>query len=265
MNMCILLPNETLYHFTTFANAIEIVSSHRLRFGDFANTNDIAEINRNIYSMYTEELLHELSKYKFLSFTRDNTKGDRGFAIDSLWGYYAEKGNGVCLAFDKKSLNDCYKQTKGIKMRWKNIHYCSDIRNFHAFEIRNEKEIPQLVKNNSNNFFYTKHAAWKHEREYRLVIKSEESELYLDYKEALKAAIVCLPRVPHNTFSQHPRVIALNKLLNDKTILRYGCSLGNKELSNDEGKSIWSEMHSTEIDVEEIKKVTSQLYPVKSS
>lgn len=57
--------------------------------------NDISESRREIFD---EAAIAELNKYKSLSFTLDKC-GKRGFEIDSLWGYYAEKGNGACVSF----------------------------------------------------------------------------------------------------------------------------------------------------------------------
>lgn len=84
-----------LFHYTTFLSAIKIIASKNILFGDFKNMNDISESRREVFN---EIAIVELCKYKSLSFTFDNSY-KRGFEIGSLWGYYAEKGNGVCLVF----------------------------------------------------------------------------------------------------------------------------------------------------------------------
>ena len=89
-----------LFHYTKFESALKIITTKRLLFGDFSKMNDISESCREVFNELAEE---ELKKYQSLSFTIDK-KGKRAFEIDSLWGYYAEKGNGVCLAFDKKKI-----------------------------------------------------------------------------------------------------------------------------------------------------------------
>lgn len=86
-----------LFHYTRLESALKIITSNTLLFGNFETMNDISEVRREIFD---EKLEKEICLYKSISFTTDQND-PRGFAVDSLWGYYAEKGNGVCLAFDK--------------------------------------------------------------------------------------------------------------------------------------------------------------------
>ena len=54
-----------VYHYTKFENAIKIISSRSLIFGEFGNMNDIAESRREIFgNIPINKINIELSKYK---------------------------------------------------------------------------------------------------------------------------------------------------------------------------------------------------------
>lgn len=89
-----------LFHYTSFLSALKIILSEKLLFGDFKGMNDISESRREVFD---DVAIVELNRYKSISFTKDKRE-KRGFEIDSLWGYYSEKGKGVCLVFNKAKL-----------------------------------------------------------------------------------------------------------------------------------------------------------------
>ena len=89
-----------LFHYTKFDSVLKIISTKKLLFGDFLKMNDISESCREVFNELAED---ELRKFQSLSFTFDK-RSKRAFEIDSLWGYYAEKGNGACLVFDRNRI-----------------------------------------------------------------------------------------------------------------------------------------------------------------
>lgn len=105
---------DRLYHYTTFNNAIKILQSHTLLFGRLKDMNDINELywplafsyqrrheNRNNDDLF-EKMKEDYYKYQQISLTMDGNR--MGFDIPAMWGHYAQKGNGVCLVFDKNKL-----------------------------------------------------------------------------------------------------------------------------------------------------------------
>lgn len=113
---------EKLYHFTTFDTALKIIESNRLRFGRLSNMNDIHEADKIMFidangqainkfpSEVLDALHDEVYKYRQISLTADDRADDKeGFDLHQMWGLYADKGEGVCLVFDRKELvkNSC--------------------------------------------------------------------------------------------------------------------------------------------------------------
>ena len=108
---------KKLYHYTKFDTAIKILESHSLRFGRLHNMNDIHENDKLSYVDTTGTLINsfpsdvldaidcEMAKYRQISLTADDDKQDKlGFDLHQMWGLYADKGQGVCLVFDKDIL-----------------------------------------------------------------------------------------------------------------------------------------------------------------
>ena len=108
---------EKLYHFPSFDTALKIIESNHLRYGRLNNMNDIHENDKIVFvdannhptdkfpSDVLDELYDEIYKYRQISLTADDNEGDKdGFDLHQMWGLYADKGEGVCLIFDKKEL-----------------------------------------------------------------------------------------------------------------------------------------------------------------
>ena len=102
---------EKLYHYTSFESAVKIIESGVMKFSPLQRMNDINEKYRQIYlssqiitnNNFTQvynDCVNILSKFKQISFTCDEQKR-LGFDISAMWGHYAQRGDGVCLLFDK--------------------------------------------------------------------------------------------------------------------------------------------------------------------
>ena len=111
-----------LYHFTKFDTAIKILGSHNLKFGRLHNMNDIHENDKlsyvnlqgNTIQSFQSEILEvidvEMAKFRQISLTIDDEEPKKfGFDLHQMWGLYADKGQGVCLVFDK----DIYEISEG--------------------------------------------------------------------------------------------------------------------------------------------------------
>lgn len=230
--------DDILCHFTSFESAIRIIASNTLLFGDFRNMNDIAEVKRDILSSYPDEFEKEVAKYKCISLTY-SSDSKKAFEIDSQWGHYAQKGNGVCLMFDRKAIIREYKEQYASIPVPENlkINYTTEFTNA-VFPNTNYDGKRSLNKEEIANIFYTKSKEWENENELRLLVRGITEKDFLKLGKALIAIVVCYPK------EENPKNIAdymaLRKVLPvDTPILHYTTRLGNKELQDEEGKKLW--------------------------
>lgn len=216
---------NNLFHYTSFDSALKIISSNTLKFGLFENMNDIAEVKREYFTnIDIEEVELEMKKYKSISFTWDDSN-KRGYEIDSLWGYYAQKGNGVCLVFDKSMLLNCLEEKS--KAYHKSIEYLNNFSNSISLNGDNSKEVSKYIAKYVDDLFFTKSLDWKHEHEYRFLLYSSNEEETLFLRNSLLAIILCMPKL--NEIEDSLEYKILSKLI-DLPILHYKTCLGEKEL-----------------------------------
>lgn len=224
------ITSPKLYHFTSFNSAVRILATNQLKFGSFNNTNDIAEVHREVNSdIVPEEVLKEIFKYKTLSFAKDDS--EKAFEKDPLWGYYAEKGNGVCLQFDKEKLLRCFNNLEYDSKWFGNVKYDKDWcgTSFDAERKSNGVTAEVYVKRMQTEFFFTKSLDWKHESEFRMVVKPQgDEDLFLDISEAVDGVILCLPRIENLQDSVEFKV--LSKIVDKSIIYHYKTNFGNKSL-----------------------------------
>ena len=216
---------EHLFHYTSFESALKIISSNTLRFGLFENMNDIAEVKREYFTnIDIEKVELEMKKYKSISFTWDDLN-KRGYEIDSLWGYYAQKGNGVCLVFDKSILLTCLENK--VKAYHKRIEYLNNYSNVIPLIGNNEEEVSKYISEHVDDLFFTKSVDWKHEHEYRFLLYSFNEEETLFLNNSLLAIILCMPKRDEIEDTLEYKI--LSKLI-DLPILHYKTCLGEKGL-----------------------------------
>lgn len=186
---------EKLYHYTSWCAAMKIIASKTLKFGKLQHMNDVNEAHRWIFyepGVDLSSIKEELNRYCQISLVNDN-KPRSGYNIPAMWGHYAEKGNGVCLVFDKQKLMSCL----GRNM-WKgNIRYS---KNYIGDIDIPTKDIERYFKENKSGIFFKKTADWRYEQEFRIVARqSGKEELKLDFKDSLMAVIFYFAQdVPHN-------------------------------------------------------------------
>lgn len=226
-----------LFHYTTFESALKIIVSGSLKYGDFKNMNDIAEAYREVFGMAEDKIINKiLAEYQSICFTLDKPSR-RGFSIDSLWGHYAQKGNGVCLVFDRKKLKGLLKNQFGRNAIIAKINYVYDHVGTVFTDGYTEDEVRQYVKRNIKRFFFTKSNDWKYEDEIRIIKTKESDTNPLYFGDSLMAAILCLPKIEnYNEYKKSPEFLILKAILPCKPILRYTTRLGNKELLDEDGE-----------------------------
>lgn len=232
-----------LFHYTTFEAAIKIVTSNKLKFGHFRNMNDVAESLRQVYLQDSDslELMKaaeaELDRYQLLCFTKDDFK-NRGCMNDALWGYYSEKGNGVCLVFNKQKIVSRFKQEFKRDRFCTSVQYKKEFGNLIFLNGRTEAELYASIKQSYRNIFFEKDALyWSHEKEYRMLAKSEQ-DLWLDFGDSLEAVI--LSRPANLESFRNSAAAAFAKLIGeDRTLLYTRWYLDNKEIYNYSGDLVW--------------------------
>jgi hypothetical protein len=192
---------EKLYHFTKFDTALKIIESNRLRFGRLDNMNDIHEndkmefvdANNHIINEFPSEVLNalhdEIYKYRQISLTAEGEPGDKlGFDLHQMWGLYADKGEGVCLVFDKNELA----KWLDVGMGQERVSYDDTIESFFISFSNDPQKVPDEVRDHINDIFYHKRKEWEHEQEFRLLKRCPVTtkEEYLWYGKALKYIIL---------------------------------------------------------------------------
>ena len=195
---------EKLYHFTKFDTALKIIESNRLRFGRLDNMNDIHENdkiefvgpnNQQINEFPSEVLdaLHdEIYKYRQISLTTEGQPGDNlGFNLHQMWGIYADKGEGVCLVFDKKELEKNH-DMKNINLGRVNYDDTKKLESFFISDSKNPEEVLDEIKKHIPDIYFHKRKEWEHEQEYRLIKRCPNAakEEYLLLGHALKFIIL---------------------------------------------------------------------------
>lgn len=218
-----------LFHYTKFDSALKIIATRSIRFGDFRNMNDIAEVKREVYGIISPEIIErELEKYRSISLTLDDSSR-RGFSIDPLWGHYAQGGNGVCLVFDKGKLMQDITNQFGTRVTIAPIKYPQEFTNAIFTEGDTREAVEKYVEKRIYDIFFTKSIDWEYEQELRILLKDNGQHELLHFgEETLIAAILCLPK--EEDYKKTVEYKILKKLFGGKPILHYTTSLGNKEL-----------------------------------
>lgn len=202
---------DKLYHFTSFVTALKIIESNRLRFGRLSNMNDLHEndklcfvdsTNQNADHFSSEALdaLHdEIYKYRQISFSMDRKDGKKeGFDLHQMWGNYADKGNGVCLVFDKEEFeksNDIQNISQGEVI----YDETQKLESFIVSKSSNPNDVKEEVAKQLQGLFFHKRKEWEHEQEYRFLKRcpNGQKEEYFHLGHALKFIILstCLREI----------------------------------------------------------------------
>lgn len=192
---------EKLYHFTSFDTALKIIESNHLRYGRLNNMNDIHENDKIVFvdannhptdkfpSDVLDELYDEIYKYRQISLTADDKEGDKdGFDLHQMWGLYADKGEGVCLIFDKKELEKGF----GSAALHDRVSYDKTVDSYYISLSNTADKVSIEIREHANEIFFHKRREWEHEQEYRLLrrcpLATREEYLFLGH--ALKFVIL---------------------------------------------------------------------------
>lgn len=228
---------KLLFHYTSFNSAIKIIESGKLLYSKLSKLNDPLESHRSIYyydSSKIEIIQNEISKYHQIGLTKDTVRR-RGFDINAMWGHYADKGNGVCLVFDKNQLEGQLK---------KNYVFHKEIQYSYDNSITVEEDVSKYFKEHIDDIFFKKTESWSYEQEYRIIKKiKEKEEGSINISEPLIAIIMYNSNNIKDGDSVSGSIeYSIIEKITDKTILEYGGFLGKMNLRTKEGDEIWPKL-----------------------
>ncbi|MBP3473125.1 MAG: DUF2971 domain-containing protein [Paraprevotella sp.] len=248
-----------LYHYTKFDTAFKILESHSLKLGRLHDMNDIHENDKISYvnssgipiSSFPSDVLDaidcEMAKYRQISLTVDDDKQDKlGFDLHQMWGLYADKGQGVCLVFDKDML--C-KQIDDAVLH-KTVSYDTSVESLYIANSNDSQSIQRNIQEQSEKVFFHKRKEWEHEQEYRLIKRCSnlKKEEYLDYSDALKFIILNSVIEDVDIVKYKNKVEELNKHAPKVPILIYGNGLLNYSLcDSNHTETIWTASNGYDI------------------
>lgn len=178
-----------LYHFTSFDTFVRIWLSKELIFSDVRKVNDLIEQTiefkfSNLQKLPLAGAIEDRRySYRQISLTMDYDSYLKGCMSSMMWGYYADKTNGVCieLDFDKLPLEaDCLHNPISYV---ENIPVSIDV----PPEISSINDVEQWLISNKERFFFTKQNTWQNENEYRIVSNTKRS---LSIADAITAIYV---------------------------------------------------------------------------
>ena len=243
---------EKLYHFTKFDTALKILESNRLRFGRLDNMNDIHENDKIVYadannqqinefpSEVLDTLHDEIYKYRQISLTAEGKPGDKlGFNLHQMWGLYADKGEGVCLVFDKNELSKWFE----IGMEQERISYDDTIESYYVSFSDDPQEVSSEVQEHAKAIFYHKRKEWEHEQEFRLLKRCPiaTKEEYLWYGKALKFVILSSKLRNIDEVRYFKNIDDIKDKAKDVPVLIYGNGLFDYALCTDDGEEeLWN-------------------------
>ena len=178
-----------LYHFTSFDTFVKIWLSKELLFADVRNVNDLIEqtVQWKLSNPKKLPLIGAIEDgryaYKQISLTMDFDSYLKGCMSSMMWGYYADKTNGVCieLNFDKLPLSDGCLHAPISYIE--NVPTSIDV----PPNLSTRNDVEKWIIENRSRFFFTKQSTWREENEYRIVSNSMRA---LSIKDAITAVYV---------------------------------------------------------------------------
>lgn len=170
--------DSALFHYTKAENFWLIIENMSLRPSLFPKANDLNEANLIDYDIRDARLMIQAEKYidqqcAYLSFAQNYSYqgySQRGTNHPSMWAYYSDDTNGVCVVLEQKAFELENKNVLTKNYIFDNVEYDfinASNRRFISSDISNAKE---LVLKNVKELIFTKHIDWQHENERRLFI-----------------------------------------------------------------------------------------------
>jgi hypothetical protein len=211
-----------VYHYTRASTALEfILHDMRLRLSPLRDTNDpgeeghpspvagVAVDNPTLLSKLSFEINDRMERRMLACFSRDRPGkayhrglplGHHGYARDRMWAQYADSHRGVCLFFDRSTLESSFRgqvANRGIALA-DDVSYRDQVA---PAVPRYEKEteptawLERKVEEVARDRSFVKRLDWESEQEYRLLfipdsVLERRPQETIDIRDALAAICV---------------------------------------------------------------------------
>lgn len=230
-----------LYHYTNLNSCIKILMSNSLLFGKISELNDINELQHPLYfdDWGVSNTAHEeINRYQQISLTQDGDR--RGFDIPAMWGHYSDRGNGVCIIFDKEKLlnglpPDIYKGP---------VSYVKDFAPDILFQSKSGNIIP-FSREEIQEYFFKKSNDWAYEQEFRILIRKvskDNNRCKLELEDAVVGIVIHRDNncdTNDSIFNSNTCKI-LRNLVGENRVWAYSMGMGNRALVHPSGRFLWS-------------------------
>jgi hypothetical protein len=157
-----------------------------------------------------------------------------------MWGHYSDKGNGVCIIFDKEKLievlpPDTYKGS---------VSYVKDFAPDIVFQSNSGNIIP-FSREEIEDYFFKKSNDWAYEQEYRILIRkdSKDNDRYkLELEDAIVGIVIHRDNNcdPSDSIFNSNTCRILRNLVGENRVWAYSLGMGNRTLVHPSGRSLWS-------------------------
>ena len=219
-------PRRCVYHYTPAQTAADhILTSMSLRMGSFEHLNDPREakmwpfkfyartaepFDRDLFRLATEfvtkrSLIMCCSGNASTVSQADDHFGF-GYAHPRMWAQYAEKHRGVCLALDRAELDTSVRETARDRqvfagsVEYHETNYGSATGVADPYSVAYLEDVARAdlatvmephIARHQRDLFFTKHADWRDEWEYRWVVRSSDDEpLLVPITRALRGVLI---------------------------------------------------------------------------
>lgn len=236
---------EKLYHYTSLDSALKILLSNSLLFSKLERMNDINESHRSLFFSFDkeeEELKTCIESCSQISLTQDSQR--LGFNIPAMWGHYASKGYGVCLAFDKSKIETILGTMKEID--YGQVEYSNEHNN--SIVLNGNRSPLEFLKNEKKTIFFEKTADWSYEQEYRILNWNHTPNACLQLGDSLIAVIVCLCNENVESIF-NSQIVKMLKKVTSVPVLQCGDFLGDLGLRDEDGNDVLKENQVLELDI----------------
>lgn len=189
--------NQYLFHYTSYASALGILLSQRMRMGCLKNMNDPLEFQDHQKDPIVfndnpsnEELALRMRRFKdaviereravrLASFSMDISKGSqgeyynnlsKGWARSRMWAQYADNHKGVCLVFDKKNLVEDFENAFKLESCETHCGMVDYTNNLEFLEETLSRPCDSFLTSDKIQFLFLKCEDFKDEQEFRLLL-----------------------------------------------------------------------------------------------
>lgn len=232
-----MLDGNILSHYTTYEKALIILNNGTLKVGTVSNVNDPREskqwpfkcycLDQKSEQIFKPDWFNEVSNFikdrtHIICFTQNSKNYVRNdppsgiigsnitgisFANLRMWAQYGDNHKGICLLFDRESLNSTIRQVFANEyvfnrpIQYLNSTIQSNPILENAFSLYFEdmlrmgvdRYLTQHISKNFNGIFFTKSTEWSTEDEYRWVVFTKQKsnkDIFFPIKTSIRAIIL---------------------------------------------------------------------------